>query len=150
MNRRRIPEGFPWVLPSLVVLLALSIYPLIYSVKLAAADRRNFTRLFTDRLFLTASIQTIWLTLSALSIEFLLGLALALLIDSLARGRMFFRTALLIPMLLPPVVVGFGAWVLRGGRWVFWCLVGVVWGGLGGGAFFFFLPLRGGLGGVPP
>jgi multiple sugar transport system permease protein len=111
MNRRRIPEGFPWVLPSLVVLLALSIYPLIYSVKLAAADRRNFTRLFTDRLFLTASIQTIWLTLSALSIEFLLGLALALLIDSLARGRMFFRTALLIPMLLPPVVAAV-AWRL--------------------------------------
>src|SRR5579883_892220 len=111
MNRRRIPEGFPWVLPSLLVLLALSIYPLIYSVKLAAADRGNFTRLFTDRLFLTASIQTIVLTIAALAIEFFLGLALALLVDSLARGRMFFRTALLIPMLLPPVVAAV-AWRL--------------------------------------
>lgn len=109
--RRRIPDGFWWVLPSIAVLLALSIYPLIYSVKLSLADPRNFTRLFTDRLFLTAGAQTILLTMVALAIEFFLGLALALAIDALARGRMFFRTALLVPMLLPPVVAAV-AWRL--------------------------------------
>ena len=111
MTRRRIPEGFFWVLPSVLVLLALSIYPLIYSVKLAAADRANLTRLFSDRLFWTASIQTIVLTIVALAGEFVLGLSLALVIDSLARARTFFRTALLVPMLLPPVVAAV-AWRL--------------------------------------
>lgn len=111
MTRRRIPEGFWWVFPSIAVLLALSIYPLVYSVKLSLADRRNFTRLVTDRLFLTAGIQTILLTIIALALEFALGLALAVLIDSLARGRTLFRTALLVPMLLPPVVAAV-AWRL--------------------------------------
>ncbi|HUA85778.1 MAG TPA: sugar ABC transporter permease [Bryobacteraceae bacterium] len=108
---RRVPEGFWWVFPSILVLLALSIYPLLYAVKLSLADRRNFTRLLSDRLFFTAGVQTIVLTLAALAIEFALGLALAVLIDSLARGRTFFRTALLVPMLLPPVVAAV-AWRL--------------------------------------
>jgi multiple sugar transport system permease protein len=104
MKRRRIPEGLRWVLPALVVLVSLSIYPLLYSVKLILSNPGNFSRLFGDRLFFAAGIQTVVLTLVALTIEFLLGLALAVLIDSLARGRAFFRTGLLVPMLLPPVV----------------------------------------------
>ena len=40
----------------------------------------------------------------ALAIEFVFGLALALLVDSLAHGRALFRVSLLAPMLLPPVV----------------------------------------------
>jgi multiple sugar transport system permease protein len=104
MKRRRIPEGLWWVLPALVVLVSLSIYPLLYSVKLILSNPGNFSRLFGDRLFFAAGIQTVVLTLVALTIEFLLGLALAVLIDSLARGRAFFRTGLLVPMLLPPVV----------------------------------------------
>jgi multiple sugar transport system permease protein len=111
MTRRRIPEGFWWVFPSILVLLALSIYPLLYAVKLSLADGGNFTRLVNDRLFLTAGVQTIVLTIVALTIEFAVGLALAVLIDSLARARTFFRTALLVPMLLPPVVAAV-AWRL--------------------------------------
>ena len=65
----------------------------------------NYTRLVQDRLFLQALAQTLLYTAVALSIEFVLGLALALLIDSLGRGRAFFRAGLLAPMLLPPVVV---------------------------------------------
>jgi multiple sugar transport system permease protein len=111
MKPRRVPEGFWWVLPSIVVLLALSIYPLLYAVKLSLSNSGNFTRLVSDRLFLTAGAQTILLTIVALAIEFVLGLALALLIDSLARARSAFRTALLVPMLLPPVVAAV-AWRL--------------------------------------
>jgi len=109
--KRRVPEGFWWVLPALVVLVSLSIYPLIYSVKLSLSNPGNFSRLFSDRLFAAAGVQTIVLTAAALTVEFLLGLALAVLIDSLARGRAFFRTGLLVPMLLPPVVAAV-AWRL--------------------------------------
>ena len=111
MRTRRIPEGFWWTLPSIVVLLALSIYPMIYAVKLAFSDPGNFTRLAGDRVFGAAALQTLALTLVALAAEFLLGLALALLIDSLARGKSFFRAGLLVPMLLPPVVAAV-AWRL--------------------------------------
>jgi multiple sugar transport system permease protein len=117
MRARRIPAGLPWVLPALLVLVALSIYPLIYAVKVSlttssgAFTSANFTRLFQDRLFAVSAAQTVMFTLVALSIEFALGLALAVLIDSLARGRTIFRAGLLTPMLLPPVVAAV-AWRL--------------------------------------
>lgn len=114
---RRIPAGLPWVLPALLVLVALSIYPMIYSVKVSVTDATgaltlaNFARLLQDRVFAISALQTITLTAVALSIEFTLGMALALLIDSLARARSLFRAGLLVPMLLPPVVAAV-AWRL--------------------------------------
>src|ERR1017187_9634673 len=102
--------GLPWVLPALLVLVALSVYPLIFAVKVSlttstgAFTLSNFARLFSDRLFAVSAVQTIILTLLALTVEFVLGLALAVLIDALARGRIFFRAGILVPMLLPPVV----------------------------------------------
>ena len=111
MRTRRIPEGFWWTLPSILVLLALSIYPMIFAVKLAFGNSANFTRLFSDRTFGISMAQTVFLTAAALAVEFALGLALAVLIDSLARARSFFRAGLLVPMLLPPVVAAV-AWRL--------------------------------------
>jgi len=98
-----------------VVLLSLSIYPLIYAVKISfqtgAGDAArwtfaNFTRLASDKFFLEALAHTFIYAAIALTFEFLLGLGLAILVDGPLRGRSFFRSALLIPMMLPPVVVG--------------------------------------------
>jgi multiple sugar transport system permease protein len=44
--------------------------------------------------------------IAALTCEFLLGLGLALLLNSEIRGRGIFRASLLVPMMLPAVVVG--------------------------------------------
>ena len=109
-NLRKSWPGVPWVTPTVVLLLALTIYPLVYSVKVsltgpAGFSLANYTRLVQDQLFLQALAQTLLYTVVALAIEFVLGLALALLIDSLGRGRALFRAGLLAPMLLPPVVV---------------------------------------------
>jgi multiple sugar transport system permease protein len=108
MTRRRAP-GLPWVAPALFVLAALSIYPLIYLVKVSLADARGFSlthyaRLFQDHLFTVSAGQTLLYAAVALTLEFFVGLALALLVDSLAHGRALIRTGLLAPMLLPPVV----------------------------------------------
>ncbi len=104
-------------MPAVAILLALSIYPLIYSIKVSLTSSSgafgfdNFTRLAGDRVFGAAAIQTVVLTAVALVIEFVLGLTLAVLIDSLTRAKSFFRAGLLIPMLLPPVVAAV-AWRL--------------------------------------
>lgn len=105
---KRAP-GLLWVAPALAVLLTLSIYPLFYSLKLSLTGPSgltlaNFARLFTDRYFALALGQTLVFTAAALAAEFTLGLAIALLVDSLGRGRGLFRAGLLVPMLLPPVV----------------------------------------------
>jgi multiple sugar transport system permease protein len=102
--------GLPWILPAVGLLGALSIYPLLYAiyVSLSAPDGSftlaHFARLFQDRYFAVALAQTLLFTVAALPLEFLLGLALALLVDSLGRARTFFRAGLLLPMLVPPVV----------------------------------------------
>jgi multiple sugar transport system permease protein len=106
---RRIPTGLIWVAPALTILSALSIYPLLYLVKVSLTDAHGFTianyaRLFEDRLFRVAAGQTLIYAVVALTLEFFLGLGLALLVDSLSRGRALIRVGLLVPMLLPPVV----------------------------------------------
>lgn len=113
----RREKAFPFLLiaPAVVVLLVLSIYPLIYTIKVSfqrgAGDEarwtiENFTRLFTDSFFRDALLHTLIYSVTALTFEFLLGLGLALLVDRPLRGRNLFRAILLIPMMLPPVVVG--------------------------------------------
>ncbi len=90
---------------------AFDLSPDLFGQAESGESARNFSRLFGDRLFAAAGVQTIVLTAAALTVEFLLGLSLAVLIDSLAHGRAFFRTGLLVPMLLPPVVAAV-AWRL--------------------------------------
>ncbi|HVF48906.1 MAG TPA: sugar ABC transporter permease [Pyrinomonadaceae bacterium] len=103
------------VAPTVAVLVALSVYPLIYSVRVslqtgtgarAVWTLSNFTRLASDRFFQDALAHTLVYAAVALTFEFLLGLSLALLLNERMRGRGLFRAALLVPMMLPPVVVG--------------------------------------------
>jgi multiple sugar transport system permease protein len=98
--------------PTVTVLLALTIYPLIYSIKVSFqtgsgnATFENFTRLFGDQFFLSALLHTFFYAAIALTIEFFLGLGLALVLNEKMRGRNAFRALFLLPMMLPPVVVG--------------------------------------------
>jgi multiple sugar transport system permease protein len=110
LNERLLP--FVLVAPTLSVLLALSIYPLVYSIKISfqsqtgAPTLQNFTRLITDHFFFSALGHTFFYAAIALTVEFLIGLALAVLLNEQMRGRGAFRSLLLLPMMLPPVVVG--------------------------------------------
>ena len=97
------------------MLVALSIYPLFYAIKVsfqtgtgdaAHWSATNFARLASDGFFLSALAHTFIYAAAALTFEFLLGLGLAVLLDRPLRGRTLFRSGLLIPMMLPPVVVG--------------------------------------------
>lgn len=111
-HRSRSYRKYWWLGPAVIAVFALSIFPLVYmtSISLTAKDGGftivHYVRLASDLFFLRSILQTLIYTTIALSAEFLLGLGLALLVDSLGRGRGLFRTGLLVPMFLPPVVVG--------------------------------------------
>ena len=114
-NRREWLLPLIFIAPAVAVLLALSIYPLVYSVTISLQRETasgttwglgNFTRLFSDNFFWTAMAHTFVYAIAALACEFLLGLGLALLLNAQIRGRAFFRASLLVPMMLPAVVVG--------------------------------------------
>jgi multiple sugar transport system permease protein len=107
--------AYLFIAPTIAVLLALSVYPLFYAIKISLQTSstdgvrwglQNFARLAGDRFFLTALFQTFVYAAIALTFEFLIGLALALLLHTQIRARSAFRTLLLVPMMLPAVVVG--------------------------------------------
>ena len=98
------------------MLLSLSIYPLIHSVTVSLQSqirrshplgpRKLLRDLFSDQFLPRCHGSHVCLRCCALTLEFLLGLGLALLLNNQIRGRGFFRAALLVPMMLPTVVVG--------------------------------------------
>src|ERR1044072_1862620 len=81
-NKRGLLLPALFLAPALAVLLALSIYPLIYSVTISLQHETaagitwtlgNFTRLFSDGFFWTAMGHTFVYAVAALTCEFLLG-----------------------------------------------------------------------------
>ena len=65
----------------------------------------NYTRLFSDANFLASVRITLIFVVSAVTLEFLLGLALALLATSNLRAIGLIRTVLLIPLMMTPVEI---------------------------------------------
>ena len=114
-NSRELLLPYLLVAPALAVLLALSIYPLLYSITISLQQETaagavwtlaHFKRLASDGFFQTAMVHTFVYAVAALTCEFVLGLVLALLLNQQIRGRGVFRASLLVPMMLPTVVVG--------------------------------------------
>ncbi len=104
--------------PAMLILAGLTLFPTIYMF-LAAVQRispdpsvprefvglQNFVRMATDPLFLNSLKNSIVFTASAVTVEFLLGLGLALLFDRYVRRLNFLKTLLLMPMMIPPIAV---------------------------------------------
>jgi multiple sugar transport system permease protein len=108
-----------FIAPPLVLLGILIIYPTIHlwSMALSRYDiafmdgpefigLRNFVRMTTDQNFINAIKNTFILSIGSVVIEFLLGLGLALLLYEPLRGSTLVKPLLIIPMMIPPVVVG--------------------------------------------
>jgi multiple sugar transport system permease protein len=115
-------RAIAWIFisPTIVLLLAINIFPLMWAVYLSFTDyranrpgrevnwvgTRNYERLLEN--------EDIWSYLQATAhfvswtmiIQVLLGLGLALLINRNFKGASFWTTVILIPMMLSPAVVG--------------------------------------------
>jgi multiple sugar transport system permease protein len=114
-------RGARWLFvgPPLFLLVALTAYPTIYLVRLALSrfeiasmaepqfiGLANFPRLFADAKFIGALGNTLIISVGAVAVEFLVGLALALLLYEPLRGAPLVKPLLIIPLMVPPVVVG--------------------------------------------
>jgi trehalose/maltose transport system permease protein len=112
-------ERVAWllVLPSLLVVAIVALYPLIETVRLSFTNTRlasareprnvgfeNYQSLLTEDAFRSALSHTIVFTVSSVVLETLLGLAIALVIHSNFRGRGGVRTSMLVPWAIPTVV----------------------------------------------
>lgn len=105
------------VLPTLLVVALVALYPLAnvfyYSLTKSTIDfveppkwigLSNYAKLFSDPDFRSALWNTLRFTFFSVTIETILGLAVALVIHSQFPGRGLVRTAILIPWAIPTVV----------------------------------------------
>lgn len=111
-------RALPFLIPALVVLCFVSMYPLFHGVSKAfyiykALARqyvfsgfRNFTLLFRDPLFAKAFANSLVWTVSSVGIQFIFSYWLATMLNSrFLRFRRAFRALALVPWATPPVVV---------------------------------------------
>ena len=117
---RRRREGWLLVVPSVLLIVAFSIYPLIYSLTLSfrrwdlqARDQQypwigldNYRDALTDGRVWGALQNTLVILTAAVALEFLLGFGLALVFVGELRGKRFFIPILMLPVMVVPVVVG--------------------------------------------
>lgn len=118
--RREQLVSYLFMAPAILFLLLTSIYPLLYSLRLSFYSwnmtipnsepiyigLRNYTALLSDPSFLSSLRITLIFVASSVTIEFVIGMGLALLATSHLRAMGLIRTILLIPLMMTPVVVG--------------------------------------------
>lgn len=105
--------------PALLYLIVMSIYPTIWSLWLAFhnylvyqpdkasfAGFDNFTDLLDSEVFQQSFRVTLAFSAIAVSIECVLGLAIAVLLDRKMRGANLLRTLLIVPVMISPVGMG--------------------------------------------
>jgi multiple sugar transport system permease protein len=115
----RLSHGpLPYMVPAVLYLFALTIFPLLYSLYLSFQNftprtnsfnfvgLANYGELLGDPIFWASFWNTIIFTVVVTCIELLLGMAMALFFDRDFIGKDVIRTALIVPMLSTPMVVG--------------------------------------------
>jgi len=109
-----------FVLPCLIVLLAVSVFPFLYSLwlsfskwELGMGQRSptfawfsNYARLFSDDRFWGSMENMAEVLVFGVGAQLLIGLGVALLLNRPFRGRSWITTLFLLPMMICPVVVG--------------------------------------------
>ncbi|OBH88544.1 carbohydrate ABC transporter permease [Mycobacterium sp. E2733] len=121
--RNQLPErrlAFVLVAPAAILMLAVTAYPIGYAVWLslqrnslatpndtAFVGLSNYQTILTDRYWWTALAVTLGITAVSVSLEFVLGLALALVMHRTLLGKGLVRTAVLIPYGIVTVVASY-------------------------------------------
>lgn len=109
--------AWTFLAPAIVALVVVAAWPLARTVYMSFTDA-NFTRpgvvsfvglsnyldIFEDRIWWRAVGNTAFFTVTSVTIETILGLAIALLLNQAIRGRGLLRASILIPWAMPAVV----------------------------------------------
>ena len=109
-----------FILPAVAIMVAGLVYPVVQALYLSLYDwkigtdfdkapyvgMRHFIRMINDE----DVLESIWVTFRfgfwTITIEMVLGVALALLLEKPIRGASVFRTIFILPLMVSPVVVG--------------------------------------------
>lgn len=107
-------------LPTFVTLTLITLIPLLYTLRLSfydfklsdhgSADRfvglANYVTLFGDAEFMNSLVKTFIFMFFAVTLETVIGILLALALNSIPFMRRLFTSLVLIPMMVAPLVIG--------------------------------------------
>ena len=110
-----------FLMPTVLLILALSVFPLLFSLGLAFMSwdlsrleggvrfigLKNFVTLINDTRFWNTARVTLLFVVGSVGLQYILGLGLAMLLNQEIYFRRFFRVAFLVPMMLTPAAVGY-------------------------------------------
>jgi multiple sugar transport system permease protein len=115
-------RGIAWlfILPSIALLLAINIFPLIWAIRLSFTNFKsnlpyvpikfvglaNYVDILTDEDIWHGMQVTARFVICSITIQVVIGFGLALLINRQFRTHSFWTTVILLPMMLSPAVVG--------------------------------------------
>jgi len=175
---RQFLEPLCFLSPALVVLAAVTLYPILYVLWLSLQrwsliagghgfiGLQNYVRLAHDGRFWNALSNTVYFTGVSVALELVLGLAIAVLLHRAFPGKGLMRAVLLIPWAVPTVVSAkMWGWMYNADYGIFNYLLGTQVNWLGSPAWalhaailmdvwktvpFVAILLMAGLAGVPP
>jgi trehalose/maltose transport system permease protein len=117
LQRRQTRLAWLLLLPSLTVVALVAFYPLAKTVYQSFTDQeflgleptkwvglQNYKDLWHDSLFRNSIWETIKFSAITVSFEFVLGLVIALVVNSKFKGRGIMRAVMLVPWAIPTVV----------------------------------------------
>ena len=118
-NRGGVSLEMKMLLPVLLLLAVLSLFPFLYIVWMSLntvsliggigfefAGLANWARMFTDEIVGAAWARAAFYFVATVGLEMVLGIAVALLVHELVWGKNLVLSLLLLPMFMAPVIVG--------------------------------------------
>ena len=108
------------LLPAVLLFAALTLYPLLNLARMSVstieftqgaevwtfAPRRNLDALRADDVLRPAIVNTLTFVAVSVAVEMVLGVALAIAVAPLRRGKRWVRTLAILPIVVPPVAIG--------------------------------------------
>lgn len=103
------------ILPALLIILAIAFFPIMYSVLLSVTNStitgfgsfvgaENYIEMFQNEDFWEGLKNTLIFTVASVTLEFIIGLGIALAINRAFKGRGLVRAAVLVPWAFPTVI----------------------------------------------
>ena len=109
---------WPWLAPLVVILAVFTLFPFFYNIYLSFHEFHSFRRTLVfqgtgnweklagdGRMWRSFGVTLVYTTV-CLVVQLVLGFAIALLIDAPGRAFGVVRSLLLLPLVIPPAVVG--------------------------------------------
>jgi ABC-type sugar transport system permease subunit len=124
-RRRAWLFAYALLAPSLLIILAVNLYPILYAAYIsvlqysmlsptrAFVGLRNYANLFSDSEFLQSLVRTVYFVVVSISMQLVIGLFVALVLNERFWGRGWVRAIILIPWAIPTIVNG-ALW-----RWIY-------------------------------